>query len=602
MNDNRNLIIAIMLSALVLIGWNTAMQTFYPQPEKSAEAAEVVDAPTETATAPTGTGPAPGSDSAADAPAASGQGAPIEATQPVRDLDAELATAGRVPIEAPGLAGSINLRGALVDDVVLKRHLATLEGGGEEPVRMFAPAGTEAQYFAQFGWVGSGASFPTRDTVWRVADNARLTPETPVTLQWTAPDGTGYAIRFEIDDDYMINATQTVANRSAEQIVAQPFGIVNRTDRFADDGTWIIHSGPIGAFDDAVNFDIGYDDLVDEGRTSGNGDVDWIGFTDHYWLSALIPQAGAEADADFRSLGNSLFRADVVYRPTAVAAGQTLTRTTQLFAGAKENDVLDAYEDGGIVNFGHAIDWGWFEWFERPFLWILKQLESLSGNFGVAIILLTVIIRFFLFPIAQKQFASMAAMRAIQPKMKAIQERYKDDKPKMQQEVMALYKKEKVNPLGGCLPIFIQIPIFFALYKVLMLSVEMRHKPFVLWIQDLSAPDPAHILNLFGLLPFEPPALLAIGPLAILLGLTMFLQFRMNPIADPVQEQIFKIMPWVLMFVMAPFAAGLLLYWVTNNVLTLAQQKYLYSKNPQLREMALKEKEEKRRKLAEEKG
>lgn len=599
MNDNRNLIIAIILSALILIGWDTAMNTFYPQPEKAAEVVEGANAPSEVAAAPTGTSPAPGSAGIDTGPAASGQGAPIEATQQMRDLDSELASAGRVPIAAPGLAGSINLRGALIDDLVLPRHLATLEDGSEDPVRMFAPAGTEAQHFAQFGWVGSGASFPTRDTVWQVADNAQLTPDTPVTLQWTAPDGTGYAIRFAIDDEYMITATQSVANRSAEQISVQPFGIVNRTDRFADEGTWIIHSGPIGAFDDAVNFDIGYDDLVEDGQTSGKGEVDWIGFTDHYWLSALVPQTGAEADADFRSIGNAIFRADLVYRPAAVAAGQTLTRSTQLFAGAKENDVLDAYEDSGIVNFGHAIDWGWFEWFERPFLWILKQLESLSGNFGVAIILLTVLIRFLLFPIAQKQFSSMAAMRAIQPKMKAIQERYKDDKPKMQQEVMALYKKEKVNPLSGCLPIFIQIPIFFALYKVLMLSVEMRHKPFVLWIQDLSAPDPAHILNLFGLLPFEPPALLAIGPLALLLGLTMFLQFRMNPISDPVQEQIFKIMPWVLMFVMAPFAAGLLLYWVTNNILTLAQQKYLYSKNPQLRELALKEKEEKRRKLAE---
>lgn len=599
MKDNRNLIIAIMLSALILIGWDTAMNTFYPQPEKAAAVVEGDNAPSEVAAAPTGAGPAPGSVSA---PAANAQGAPIQAAPQVRDLDTELASAGRVPIAAPGLAGSINLRGAQVDDLVLERHLATLDDGSEEPVRLFAPAGTDAQYFAQFGWVGSGASFPTSDTVWQVAGNARLTPATPVTLQWTAPGGTGYAIRFAIDDDYMITATQTIANRGGSEVVAQPFALVNRTDRFADAGTWIIHSGPIGAFDEAVDFDVDYDDLADDGKAQGKGDADWIGFTDHYWLSTLIPQTGASTDATWRSLGNSLFRADLVYDAKAIPAGQTLTRTTKLFAGAKEDGVLDAYEDTGIANFGHAIDWGWFEWFERPFLWLLKQLYALSGNFGVAIILLTVLIRAALFPIAQKQFSSMAAMRAIQPKMKAIQARYKEDKPKMQQEVMALYKKEKVNPLSGCLPIFIQMPIFFALYKVLMLSVELRHKPFALWIQDLSAPDPAHILNLFGLLPFEPPALLAIGPLAILLGITMFLQFRMNPISDPMQEQIFKIMPWVLMFVMAPFAAGLLLYWVTNNVLTLAQQKYLYSKNPQLRELALKEKEEKQRKIAEAKG
>ncbi|MXP10241.1 membrane protein insertase YidC [Pseudoblastomonas halimionae] len=591
MNDNRNLIIAVILSALVLFGWDAVMNRFYPQPDTAVEVAEAVDAPVE------GAASAPPAATSGPAPGTATQDAPIHATQPKRDLDTELASAGRVEIEAPSLAGSINLKGALIDDLVLRRHTTTIEDGGEDPVRLLAPAGTEAQYFAQFGWVGSGASFPDSKTVWEVADDARLTPETPVTLQWTAPDGTGYAIRFEIDDDYMIQATQTVANRGSNAMVAQPFAVINRTDRFADNSTWIMHTGPIGAFDDAVEFGIGYDDVEEAGTARGEGDTDWIGFTDHYWLSALIPQQGASTDSDFRTLGNTLFRADLVYDPSNVAAGATLTRTTDLFAGAKEDGVLDAYEDAGIANFGHAIDWGWFEWFERPFLWILKQLYALSGNFGVAIILLTVLIRAALFPIAQKQFASMAAMRAIQPKMKALQERYKDDKPKMQQEVMALYKKEKVNPLGGCLPIFIQMPIFFALYKVLMLSVELRHKPFVLWIKDLSAPDPAHVLNLFGLLPFDPPGLLAIGPLAILLGITMYFQFSMNPISDPVQEKIFKFMPWVLMFVMAPFAAGLLLYWVTNNILTLAQQKYLYSKNPQLREMALKEREEKRKAL-----
>ncbi|HSM52655.1 MAG TPA: membrane protein insertase YidC, partial [Erythrobacter sp.] len=274
-----------------------------------------------------------------------------------------------------------------------------------------------------------------------------------------------------------------------------------------------------------------------------------------------------------------------------VAPGATQSRTTRLFAGAKESDVLDLYEREGITNFSLAIDWGWFRWFEKPILWLLNQLYGLAGNFGVAIILLTVIVRGLMFPIAQKQFAGMAAMRAIQPKMKAIQERYKDDKQKQQQEVMKLYKDEGINPLAGCLPILIQIPIFFALYKSLILAIEMRHKPFVLWIQDLSAPDPAKILNLFGLLPFDPPGFLGIGVLAVLLGITMWLTFRLNPTAmDPVQQQIFSFMPWILMFVMAPFAAGLLLYWVTSNLLTLAQQSYLYSKHPQLRAQAEKDK------------
>ena len=312
-------------------------------------------------------------------------------------------------------------------------------------------------------------------------------------------------------------------------------------------------------------------------------------------MSALVAQDDTASTSDFRSLGGNLFRADLLYQPTTVAPGADLTRTTRLFVGAKETEVLDAYEEAGIEQFGLSIDWGWFRWFEKPIFWLLRQLFDLVGNFGVAIILLTVIIRLALFPIAQKQFASMAAMKAVQPKMKAIQERYKDDKQKQQQEIMKLYKEEKVNPLAGCLPLLLQIPVFFALYKVLILAIEMRHEPFALWIEDLSAPDPAKILNLFGLLPFDPPSFLGIGVLAVLLGFTMWLTFKLNPSTmDPMQQQIFNIMPWVLMFVMAPFAAGLLLYWNTSNILTLAQQSFLYSRHPQLKAAALKEKEEKR--------
>ena len=311
--------------------------------------------------------------------------------------------------------------------------------------------------------------------------------------------------------------------------------------------------------------------------------------TDVYWMTTLIPDK-AGAGSDFRALGNGIFRADLVYGAVNIGAGQQVERTTRLFAGAKESKVLDRYEETGIVNFGLAIDWGWFRWFEKPIFLLLTKLFEMAGNFGVAIILLTLIVRGVMFPIAQKQFASMAAMRAIQPKMKAIQDRYKDDKPKQQEEIMALYKKEGVNPLAGCLPIFLQIPIFFALYKVLIVAVEMRHQPFALWIKDLSAPDPLHILNLFGLLPFEVPAFLGIGILAILLGITMWLQFKLQPAQmDPIQQQVFAIMPWMMMFIMAPFAAGLLIYWITSNVLTIGQQKYLYSKHPQLKAQAEKD-------------
>ena len=274
-----------------------------------------------------------------------------------------------------------------------------------------------------------------------------------------------------------------------------------------------------------------------------------------------------------------------------------MSRTSQLFAGAKESKVLDAYQDAGIAQFGLAIDWGWFRWFEKPILWLLRTLFELVGNFGVAIILLTCCVRGLMFPVAQRGFASMASMKAIQPDMKKLQEKHKDDKVKQQQEMQKLFKEKGVNPVAGCLPMLLQIPVFFALYKVLILAIEMRHQPFVLWIEDLSAPDPAHVLNLFGLLPYDVPGFLALGPLALLLGFTMWLTFRLNPSTmDPVQQQVFSIMPWVLMFVMAPFAAGLLLYWNTSNLLTLAQQKYLYSKHPQMRAMI---EEEKKKKAAE---
>jgi YidC/Oxa1 family membrane protein insertase len=289
-------------------------------------------------------------------------------------------------------------------------------------------------------------------------------------------------------------------------------------------------------------------------------------------------------------VGAGLFRADLIYPTATIAPGQTQTQGVRLFAGAKENRVLEGYEAQGAQNFSLSIDWGWFYWFEKPIFWLLDSLFRAVGNFGVAIILLTLVVRGMMFPVAQRQFASMAAMRAIQPKMKVIQERYKDDKQKQQQEVMALYKAEGVNPLAGCLPIFLQIPVFFALYKVLVLTIEMRHQPFVLWIKDLSAPDPLHVTNLFGLLPFNPPAFLAIGLLAILLGITMWAQFKLQPAAmDPAQQQVMAIMPWMMMFVMAPFAAGLLIYWITSNLLTIAQQKYLYSKHPTLKAQASKD-------------
>ena len=600
MTNQRNLILAVVLTGLLLLGWDAGLRYFYPQPNKPVVAAAAPVA-SGTPAKPTREG---GLTTAADI------------ALEKQDLNAALASAGRVPIAGPRVAGSINLTGAVLDDLTLTSHRAEL-AKDSGPVRLFSPAGTPAQYFAQFGWVGAGEvggveaaggiQLPDARTVWR-AEGTRLTAQAPVTLRWDNPTGQSFAIRFAIDADYMITATQTVANRGTAPTVVRPFALVNRTDKTASLDTWNVHSGPLGAFEGSVDFGNNYKDVREapEATISPAGRPNWIGFTDIYWLSALIPDTSAPASGDFRAISGDIFRADLLYRPVALAPGAQVTRTTRLFAGAKENAVLSAYENakapGGVTNFSLAIDWGWFRWFEKPIFMLLEWLFHTIGNFGVAIICLTFVVRGLMFPIAQRQFASMAAMRALQPKMKALQERYKDDKAALQQKTMVLYKAEKVNPLAGCLPIFLQIPVFFALYKVLNLAIEMRHQPFALWIRDLSAPDPLHILNLFGLLPFNPPAFLAIGLLALLLGFTMWLQFKLNPApVDPSQEIVFKIMPWMMMFVMAPFAAGLLIYWITSNLLTIAQQKYLYMRHPGLKAQGEKDAQDKARAVARDK-
>ena len=585
MDNQRNLILAVVLTGLLLLGWDAAIRYLYPAPQRPAVTAPAEQVPT--AAKPTREG---GLTSAAD----------IALER--KDLQSALAAPGRVPIVGARVAGSINLTGAVIDDITLVDHRETL-AKSSGPVRVFSPAGTPAQHFARFGWAGEGVELPTAATVWRT-EGTRLTPATPVTLRWDNATGQSFAIRYAIDADYMITATQTVANRGAAPAVIRPVAQINRTDRTASLDSFNVHSGPIGAFDGSVEFGNDYDDVREAqgGLVTPAGRPGWIGFTDIYWMSALVPDPREPASGDFRALPQHAYLADVLYRPTALGVGSQLTRTTRLFAGAKEIAALDAYEAGGITNFSLAIDWGWFRWFEKPIFYLLDWLFRTVGNFGVAIILLTFIVRGLMFPIAQRQFASMAQMRAIQPKMKALQERYKDDRTTLQQKTMELYKTEGVNPLAGCLPIFLQIPVFFALYKVLILAIEMRHQPFALWVKDLSAPDPLHILNLFGLLPFTPPSFLAIGVLAVLLGITMFLQFKLNPAPmDPSQEMVFKIMPWVLMFVMAPFAAGLLIYWITSNILTIAQQWYLYRRHPQLKAQSDKDAQDKARAAARDK-
>jgi YidC/Oxa1 family membrane protein insertase len=564
--NQRNMILAFVLSALVLIGWSTLSERFFPPPKPIAPVAASAGAPTGTV--------------------AAGPAAPVATSSKIlRDVAAVRGQSPRIAIDTAKLSGSINLRGAQIDDLVLTAYKETIKK--ESPaVRLFSPSGAKGSYFAGFGWAGDGVTVPGPQTVWQ-PDSAALTVEKPVTLRWANSAGQTFAIKISVDADYMFTVEQSVSNAGNGAVAARPYAFLSRFGPSKDHDTWTAHVGPLGAFNGAVHFDVNWSTLDEAGAagkrfpTTGG----WIGFGDQYWLAALVPDQKIAIDAGFRAADGS-YQAEFAQPETLVQPGKSVTTTTRLFAGGKEVALLDKYQSQlGIPLFSYAIDWGWFWFIAKPFFYLLHWLFELVGNFGVAIILLTFIVRGSMFPLAQRQFASMAAMRVVQPKMKAIQDRYKDDKPKLQQELMALYKTEKINPMAGCLPILPQIPIFYALYKVLLLTIEMRHQPFALWIKDLSAPDPAHILNLFGLLPFEVPGFLGIGGLAILLGITMYLQFKLNPAPmDPVQQQMFAIMPWVMMFMMAPFAAGLLIYWTTSNILTIAQQKLLYSRHPALKE------------------
>ena len=564
MNDHKNMILAIVLSAIVLLGWGFVTERYFPAANEPAT--KIVDGKSVPV-------PQPRADPTADAPRA------------IRDRRQVLAETRRIPIATPRLSGSINLTGARIDDLVLTRHRQDLTADSP-PVRLFSPAGAPDAYFGSFGWTGDGLVTPGPDAVWQ-ASGGRLTPATPVTLSWTNGQGQIFQILLSVDDGYMFTAEQRLVNRGAGPVAARAFALVNRVGESRDPTSWTMHVGPVGVLGGSANYDNDFSTVAEAGTVGYASRGGWLGFTDKYWLAAIIPDQSANVDAAFRhNRETNSFQADFWTPPAIVQPGRGLRTTARIFAGAKEVQLLESYTDElGIQRLDKAIDWGWFEWFMKPIFSLLNWLFAQIGNFGVAIICLTIIVRLLLYPIAQKQFASMAAMRVVQPKAKLIQERWKDDRGRMQQEMMKLYKEEKVNPVAGCLPLLLQIPIFYALYKVLMLAVEMRHEPFVLWIRDLSAPDPLTPINLFGFLPFTPPSIIAVGVLPILVGVTMWLQMRLNPpMPDPVQRQIFALMPWVLVFIMAPFAAGLQLYWVTNNILSIGQQKLLYARHPGLRE------------------
>ncbi len=561
MDNQRNMILAIVLSAIVLFGWTALSERFFPAAKPPVAAVQG---------GPATALPPPAVDSAVDAAAA------------IRSREVVLKEVPRIAIDTPKLKGSINLKGARIDDLVLTTYRETV-AKKSPPIRLLSPNGTPHAYFAGFGWTGDGVDTPGPNTFW-VADSSVLTVDKPVTLSWSNGRGQRFEIGIAIDQDYLFTVTQKLVNGGTGAVAARTFGLVSRAGVSKDPSSWTLHTGPIGVFNGAANYELSFKGLDEAGagginQSSTGG---WLGFGDKYWLTAIIPDSKAAFDARFLSPSSNIYQAVQTGRPVVIAPGKVGTSTQRFFVGAKEVGLLDHYETQlGVQEFSRAIDWGWFRVLEKPIFWVLDQVFRLVGNFGVAIIILTFLVRGLMFPIAQKQFRSMAGMRRVQPKMKELQERYKNDKPKLQQEMLKLYQEEKVNPLAGCLPILVQIPVFYALYKVLLVTIEMRHQPFILWIKDLSAPDPLHILNLFGLLDFNPPAFLGIGILAVLLGVSMWLQFKLNPQPmEPAQQQVMALMPWIMMFIMAPFAAGLLVYWITSNFLTIGQQYWLYRQYP----------------------
>jgi len=570
-NDNRNMILAVVLSALVLFGWSAVSNYYFPPANPPATKAE------NGKQAPAAQ---PQANQTAAAPAAPAAAAPA----PTRDRAVVLAeTAGeRVRIETPALRGSLSLRGARIDDLVLLRHREGM-AANSPPVRLFSPAGTPGAYYASFGWSGAADTNdlrPKADTLWTATGGPALTPATPVTLSWDNGRGQTFRIILRVDDGYLFSAEQILDNRG-QPIAIGASALVNRVGVSHDPSTWQSHVGPVGVFNGNANYDNNFSNVAEapERRIGYDSHGGWLGFTDKYWLAAVVPNQQSNVSANFRHLDGDAYQADYTNQLRQLGTNQSMRNTASLFAGAKEIHYLNLYATSLGTDMGRAIDWGWFDFIMKPIFGLLTWLFSVIGNFGFSIICLTIIVRILLFPLAQKQFSSMAKMKVLQPKIKALQARHGDDKQRQQQEMMKLYKEEQVNPMAGCLPIFLQIPVFYALYKVLMVSVEMRHQPFIGWIHDLTAPDPATPINLFGLLPFTPPGILAIGILPILVGVTMWLQQKMNTAPmDPTQQKIFAWMPWILVVIMAPFAAGFQVYWVTNNLISILQIWFLNRK------------------------
>ena len=576
MENNRNFFITIALSVVILTLW----QVFYVNPRIETQREEArIEAEREQQPQPRpdlpgtpGTAELPGE----TAPGVPGGGQGVPGGGSTRE-DA-IAAGQRVTIDTPHLAGSINLTGGRIDDIVLKEYRQTVERNSPN-IELLSPSSRPDGYFAEIGYVGDQAagSLPGADTVWTVEEGASLTPSTPVTLTYDNGGGLAFARTIAVDDDYMFTISDRVENTGGEPVSLASYGRIQRIGTPQTQGFYILHEGLIGVTGTEGLQEIDYSDVAEKGEIKpGKSEDGWLGITDKYWAVALIPSSGQPFQPRYAHFGGDRerYQADFLSDPVTVAPGSDRTVETLVFAGAKETAKIDAYAEARqIRQFDLLIDWGWFYFITKPMFYLIDWLFRLFGNFGLAILATTVVVKAVFFPLANKSYKSMANMKRVQPQMLEIREKHADDKMKMQQAMMELYKTEKINPLAGCWPILIQIPVFFALYKVLYVTIEMRHAPFFGWIRDLSAPDPTSLFNLFGLLPYDVPAFLLIGVWPVIMGITMFLQMRMNPTPpDPTQAMIFNWMPVVFTFMLATFPAGLVIYWAWNNTLSIIQQ------------------------------
>lgn len=587
----RNLLIAVVLSMLVMLGWQffVAGPKMQEQQERAQREQQIAaEQAQKGVTAPAAPGAQPVPSPQAAAPASGTAVQPAGGAIAVSREEA-LKLSPRVAIDTPSLSGSIALKGGSVDDLVLKNYRDTVDPKSPNVV-LFSPAESQNAYFAKLGWLDGGGSgqvkLPGSDAVWTADKGAVLTPSSPVVLTWDNGQGLKFKRTFLIDDNYMISYVEEVENASGSEVSLRPFALIYRLGTPKLTGG-VVHEGLIGVPGDAGLVEIYFSSALEDGGSKqfANKVGGWLGITDLYWAAAVIPDQKLPYLATLQGRpainGNKEFyTADYTLDPVKIAAGAKHEVKGRLFAGAKQVELIENYEKTlGIEKFELLIDWGWFYFITKPLNHLITWLYGILGNFGLAILAVTVLVKLLFFPLSNKSYESMAKMKKLQPQMEALRERHKDDKARQQQALMELYQKEKINPLAGCLPILVQIPVFFALYKVLFVSIDMRHAPFVGWIHDLSAADPTSIFNLFGLLPFGVPAFLMVGAWPVIMGLTMWFQMQLNPPQpDPVQQAMFTWMPLIFTFLLASFPAGLVIYWAWNNVLSIAQQWYISKK------------------------